>query len=164
MSIFGKLFGGKKRNSGLPPEVEKIFDKMSQLMEDEDQQNSMYPPEIRDQIVGGRDVDELLHGFGEFGRTQDNPIPVNGSIGELIYLSNLKTQSEQRILFHRIGSVSAVDIYETVAIDGSNWDILLFSMYHPRKSRKAPTGYSIVKPGVHPLLFGTNTRADNFPY
>ncbi len=165
MGIFGSLFGGKKkRTSGFPPEIERIFEKISRLMEDEKQQNSMYPPQIRDQIVNGHDVDELPYGEGEFGRTIDNPIPVNGSIGELIYLSSLKTSDGARVLYHRLGSIDGIDVYETVSIDGRNWDLLFFSMYHPRKSRKSPTGYSIVKMSEQPLLYGTNRRVDRFPY
>jgi hypothetical protein len=165
MGLFGSLFGGKKKkSSGLPPEIERIFEKISRLMEDEKQQNSMYPPQIRDQIVGGHDVDELPYGEGDFGRTADNPIPVNGSIGELIYLSSLKTSGDARVLYHRLGSIDGIDIYETVSIDGQKWDLLFFSMYHPRKSRKSPSGYSIIKMSEQPLLYGTNSRVDNFPY
>ena len=133
-------------------------------MENEDQQNSMYPPQVRAQIIGGHDVDELAYGEGDFGRTADNPIPVNGAIGELIYLSCLKTRTGERILYHRLGSAEGIDVYETVSIDGSNWDLLFFSMYHPRKSRKSPSGYSIVKMNEQPLLYGTNLRVENFPY
>jgi len=165
MGLFGSLFSGKKKTPpGLPPEVERIFEKMARLMEDENQQNSMYPPQIRNQIIGGHDIDELPYGDGDFGRCEDNPIPVNGSIGELIYLSSLKTVSGNRVLYHRLGSVEGIDIYETVSIDGTKWDLFYFSMYHPRKSRKAPSGYSIIKMNEQPLLYGTNRRIDNFPF
>ncbi len=165
MGLFGSFLGGKKKKtSGFPPEIERIFEKMARLMEDEKQQNSMYPPQIRNQIIGGHDVDELPYAEGDFGRTEENPIPVNGSIGELIYLSSLKTSDGNRVLYHRLGSAEGIDIYETVSIDGQSWDLMYFSMYHPRKSRKAPSGYSIVKMNEQPLLFGTNRRVDNFPY
>ena len=167
MGLFGTLFGSSKRkaSSGLPPEMERIFEKMARMMDDENIQNSMYPLAIKNQIVDGLDVDELPYAIGDFGHSMENPIPVNGSIGELIYLSRLRIESvNQRLLFHRLGSVEGIDIYETVTIDGSIWDILFFSMYHPRKSRKAPFGYSIADLRDQPLLYGTNRRVEGFPY
>jgi hypothetical protein len=166
MSIFSSLFGGKKKSpTGQPPEWIKILEKIAGVMEDENLQNSMYHPEITDKVFGGIDVDEFPHGIGEFGRSGENPIPVNGPIGELIYLSCLKTQrTNQRLLFHRLGSEGEIDIYETVSIDGQNWDILFFSMYHPRKSRKAPGGFVIVDPRTQPHLYGSNRQLDDFPF
>ena len=159
------FFGGKKKSPSEPPqEISKIFEKMARMMEDEELQNSMYPLLVKNRIVGGQDLDELPDGVGVFGRSKENPIPVNGPIGELVYLSNLTTQDGQRLLYHRLGSVDDIDIYETVSIDGSRWDILFFSMYHLRKSRKAPSGYSIANVGEQPLLYGTNRWVDNFPY
>ena len=166
MDLFSSLFGGKRRSSArLPEEVSGVFDKIAKLMEDEDLQNSMNHPMIKDQIVSGLDVDELPHGIGEFGRSGENPIPVNGALGELLYLSLLTTEdTKHRLLFHRLGSIESLDVYETVSIDGAKWDILFLSMYHPRKSRKAPTGYSLTDPRIQPLLYGTNRRVDGFPY
>lgn len=165
MGIFNGLFGGKKKSSDLPPEVSQALEKIWRLMEDESLQNSMNHPLIKEQIIGGLDVDELPHGIGEFGRSGENPIPVNGALGELIYLSQLQTRdSSQRLLFHRLGSVESIDVYETVSIDGSKWDILFLSPYHPRKSRKAPAGYAITEPRTQVLIYGTNCRVKKFPY
>ena len=134
-------------------------------MENGNFKNSMSNSIFKKDIIGGLDVDELPHGIGEFGRSAENPIPVNGMFGELAYLSLLKTQdTNQRLLFHRLGSVESIDIYETVSIDGFKWDILFFSLYHPRKSRKAPSGYSIAKLSNQPLFYGTNRRVEGFPY
>lgn len=165
MSIFGSLFGGKKQSSdGLPPEVAQIFEKIAQMMENEDLQNSKYHLSIKSQVVDGLNVDELPNAVGGFGRSENNPIPVNGPIGELIYLSSLETEGGQRILYHRLGSTDGIDIYETVSFDGKIWDVLFFSMYHPRKSNKVPSGYSIVALRDRALLFGTNRLVDKFPY
>jgi hypothetical protein len=165
MGFFSSLFGSKKSSSGLPPEVEQVFKKIAELMEDEELQNSTCHPMIKEQMEAGPAVDELPQSIGEFGRVPENPIPVNGPLGELVYLSLLKTtDTNQRVLFHRLGSVESLDMYETVTIDGRKWDILFFSMYHPRKSRKAPRGYTIADPRNQPLLYGTNRRVDNFPY
>ena len=164
MGIFGSLFG-KKKSSGLPPELSQLFDKIAEIMEDENMQNSMNHPMIQDQIINGLDVDELPDGVGDFGHAAENPIPVNGALGELLYLSLLKTKDTNlRLLFHRLGSVESLDMYETVSIDGRKWDILFLSMYHPRKSKKTPNGYDLADYRSQPLLYGTNQRVKNFPY
>jgi hypothetical protein len=53
---------------------------------------------------------------------------------------------------------------KTISIDGGKWDILFFSMYHPRKSRKAPAGYALAEPRSQPLLYKTNRRVERYPY
>jgi len=166
MSFLQSLFGtNSKTASKLPPEIIEIFEKIRKFMEDENLQNSMVDPILRDNIIGGFDVDELPHGVGEFGHSGENPIPVNGPIGELIYLSRLITKdTKKRLLFHRIGSVEHIDVYETVSIDGRNWDILFLSFYQPRKSRKAPAGYQITDLRSQPLIYGTNRQLAQFPY
>ena len=166
MGIFRSLFGGKKQSSArFPPEVSQVIEKVVELMEDESLQNSMNHPMTKDQIVGGLEVDQLPHGIGEFARSGENPIPVNGVLGELAYLSPLKTQdTNKRLLFDRLGSVESLDVHETVSIDGRQWDILFFSMCHPRKSRKAPAGYTLAAPRSQPLLYGTNRRVEGLLY
>jgi hypothetical protein len=166
MGMFGSIFGPKnKRSSVARREADELFEKIAQLLGDENLQNAVNHPMIKEKIVGGLDVDQLPDGIGEFGRSAENPIPVNGPLGELVYLSLLKTRiANQRLLFHRLGSVESLDIYETVSIDGGKWDILFFSMYHPRKSRKSPAGYALAEPRSQPLLYGTNRRVEGFPY
>jgi hypothetical protein len=166
MDFINSLFGTKsKTESELPPDIIEIFEKIRRLMEDEDLQNSKYPPTLREKVLSGLAVDELPNGIGEFGRYAENPIPVNGPIGELIYLSRLMTKdTKEKILFHRIGSVAKIDAYETVSIDGKKWDLLFLDFYHPRKSRKAPDGYQIVDIKKQPLIYGTNQQVSQFPY
>lgn len=166
MGIFNSIFQGrKKQNVDKPsPGMRQIFEKLSAVMEDEQLQNSMNHPLIREKISGGLDVDKLPHGIGDFGRCGENPIPVNGALGEMVYLSLLQTNdTHKRLLFHRLGSVEGLDVYETVSLDGRRWDILFFSMYHPRRSRIAPMGYILTDPRSQPLLYGTNRRVTEFP-
>jgi hypothetical protein len=99
----------------------------------------------------GLDCDEIPNCYGEFGRTPTNPIPVNGSTGELIYLNSIKDSNNQSLIYHRLtitpvqGLEEFVDIFEVVSIDGKFWDILYFHMYHPRNSNKLPKGYRWAK-------------------
>jgi hypothetical protein len=80
-------------------------------------------------------------GSGPFGFSETNPIPVNGPIGQLAYFSKLETARGERILFHRIGAVDTIDVFEAVTFSGSEWFILFVDLYHPRRSRLTPDGF-----------------------
>ena len=122
------------------------------------------PEPYRSQVLRGADCDEIAGAVGEFGRDPRNPIPVNGPLGELTYLSNLHTVNSQLIMFHRIGSTSNVDIYETVSLDGAIWDILFLHPFHPRKSQRPPSGYRIVASTErNSFLLGVNDFVAAFP-
>jgi hypothetical protein len=146
------------------PDVKDVFSKLHRLMDNEKAQNERLPEPYRSQVRRGADCDEIAGAVGEFGRDPRNPIPVNGPLGELIYLSNLRTADSQQIIFHRLGSISNVDIYETVSLDGAIWDILFLHQYHPRKSQRPPSGYRIVTGAErNSLLLGVNDFVAAFP-
>src|SRR5262249_49194027 len=122
------------------------------------------PEPFRSKVLDGAGCDEITRAAGEFGRDPRNPIPVNGPLGEVIYLSNLRLASAQQIMFHCLGSVGKVAAYETVSLDGAVWDILSLDPSHPRKSRRAPIGYRIAQDGEREkLLLGANELVANFP-
>lgn len=132
-----------------------------------------YPPKFLKKFINGEDCDELSKGHGEFGSIT-NPIPVNGSLGEIKYLGKLRGKSGNALFFHRIGSVSSpvtdnsLDLYEVVCMDGSQWNKLHFSMYHPRRSNKTPKGYSLTPFNKSlkmdmPFAYGVNSLVNNFP-
>jgi len=162
MGFFDRLFGkgAKRSQSDLPPEIEAIFKKIHNFMVDEDTQNSNYPPELQQLMVVGGGVDEVPGAAGEFGRDIQNPIPVNGPIGELIYISMMSLPGGCAIMGHRLGSMEGIDIFETVSLDGSRWDILFFDMYHTRKSKRLPSGY---KAYFQRFLLATNKWVPTFP-
>ncbi len=142
-----------------------IFEKLHFLLTNEKAQVAHLPEPMRSQILGGAACDKIPGAKGEFGRDLDNPIPVNGPLGELIYLSNLLNEtSRQPILFHRLGSAGRIDIFETVTTDGERWDILFFDLYHPTKSRLTPSGYLSANsdPNIR-LPCGTNEYLPRFP-
>lgn len=146
------------------------------LLSDEVRHNEMLHPTISQMAQAGEACDEAAGSSGDFGTTPTNPIPVNGVIGELLYLSSLRCVSgrqPERVFFHRLGSVSRpvslgfigppFDVYETVSGNG-RWGFLFFDSYHPRKSRKAPDGYVLATPPSAPFLFtGTHLRVEEFP-
>jgi hypothetical protein len=150
--------------------TEAIFKELDldRLMNDEKFQNDNLPETVRAAVLNGVDCDEIPGAAGEFGRDPRNPIPVNGPLGGVIYLSSLHTDLAQQIMFHRLGPIVlnssvTIDAYETVSLDGAMWDVLFLDQYHPRKSRRAPTGYQIAADAKRRLLFGANQFVSSFP-
>ena len=139
-------------------------EKFYRLMDNEKAQVDCLPEPLRSEVIRGTNCDEIAGAIGDFGRDPRNPIPVNGPLGELIYLSNLRTTDSQQIMFHLLGTIRSVDIYETVSLDGAKWDILFLDHYHPRKSRRSPSGYQMVTGAEsNRLLLGTNGTVTPFP-
>jgi len=165
--------GSESRRSDADFELTKLA---LALLSDEARHNEMLHPTVSQMAQAGEACDEVAGSSGEFGTTPSNPIPVNGVIGELLYLSSLRCVSgrqPERVFFHRLGSVSRpaislgfgppFDVYETVSGNG-RWGFLFFDAYHPRKSRKAPDRYVLATPPGAPFLFtGTHLRVEEFP-
>ena len=157
------------RGTPAAPKIQAAFRKLDHvkldhLMTDEGAQLEGLPEPIRSEVLKGDDCDAIAGGAGEFGRDPRNPIPVNGPLGEIIYLSNLNTSTAKQIMFHRLGSIRQVDAYETVSFDGAVWDILFFDPYHPRKSRQAPIGYRIAADAEREkFLLGADLFVASFP-
>lgn len=95
--------------------------------------------------------DEIPGAIGRFGYDGTNPIPVNGPVGETVYLNRLRAKSGIGFLYHRIGTVRApfieavIDRFELVALDASQWVVLNLCPYFPRRSLKAPDGLSLAR-------------------
>ena len=108
--------------------------------------------------------DLIPNAFGEFGRTLTNPIPVNGPVGELVYLSRLETLDGSAIAFHRIGAFDKVDVFEVLSEDGRHWDVLYLSLYFGRKSKHVPSGYRMMTDKARrALIRGTTLHVGEFP-
>jgi hypothetical protein len=158
MGFLSTFFGGNKEEKALQEAIRQIH----RLIEDERYQLELVHPAIRMQIESAPAYDKDPNGIGPFGFTENNPVPVNGPIGQLAYLSKLETLSGQRILFHRLGAMGTVDVFEAVAFDGSEWFILFADLYHPRRSRLTPDGFRFTNE-VGQFSGFTNYCAD-FPY
>jgi hypothetical protein len=137
-----------------------VFRKTRALLEDESAQNDLYLPEVSAVIRNGSSVDRIPGATGDFGRLPSNPIPVNGVLGELIYLSSLMTAHGARLVGHRVASIAHVDVFEVASVDMRVWDVLCFDPYHPRKSRHAPSGLRLE---TNQWILATNYRLDAFP-
>ena len=86
------------------------------------------------EILEGLDCDEIPGAFGPFGSVT-NPIPVNGSRGELMYLKRLRCECSLHLFFHRLGSTTvargdseALDAFETVCVAGRHWHVFYLYM------------------------------------
>lgn len=73
----------------MTPEIGRIVKKMRLVTEDEELQNGLYLPKIWDLIKEGKRCHQIDGGYGEFGREKTNPVPVNGALGEVTYISRL---------------------------------------------------------------------------
>ncbi len=147
----------------------RILAHVRRLLNDDGWQNRMYPPELFPGLSEDRETpDELPGASGAFGRDAHNPIPCNGPIGELTYLSRLRLSGTgEKVFFHRAGSVGSavsenpLDIFEVISLSGRFYDVLYMDMYHPGKSGKQPAGY-IAEDSVEELRGLTNASRD-FP-
>ena len=164
MGLFDHFKSKSKPADGIPPEMTKTFEKLHLILRDEQQQKAQLPAQLRIVVEGGASVDELPHGTGSFGHSPTNPIPANGQMGELTYLSNLATAAGQRVVFHRLGSVKDIDAFEIMSFDGKMWAVLYFNLYHPSKSKMAPVGFQLLGNKQYELfIFGINQNAKDFP-
>lgn len=133
-------------------QIRTLMERSVRILNDTELQNADYPLMLYLDYDDGPEPtpDELPNAQGEFGHNADNPIPVNGSTGEITYLSRLVTATGARMVFHRTGSTdsqtaqSMVDVFELISLDGSIKDTLYLDMYHLGQSKKAPNGYSLL--------------------
>ena len=158
MGFFSKLFKSDKGDQAL----RDVLARVHRILDDEKFQLELVHPAMRAMLESAPAYDKAPNGTGPFGFIETNPIPVNGPIGQLAYLSRLETQSGQRILFHRLGAIGTVDVFEAVSFNGAEWFILFLDFYHPRRSRLTPDGFRFTKGKAQ--FSGFNKFCQNFPY
>lgn len=158
MGFLSNLFGGNKQEKAL----RETFAHVNRIIDDEAYQLEIIHPAMKAILEAAPAYDEDPDGTGPFGYTESNPIPVNGPIGQLAYLSRLETESGQRIMFHRLGAIDRVDVFEAVTFDGGAWFILFVDFYHPRRSRITPEGFKFTK--ELPQFSGFHKFCAEFPY
>ncbi len=106
--------------------------------------------EIQDLMGQNESANGMIpKGEGPFGLCKENPIPVKGVLGEISYLSRLRTMEDIKIQYVRKGSTRAhninhpVDIYE-IAIDNEAICILYLCPYYKDISSIAPEGFDLI--------------------
>jgi hypothetical protein len=158
MGLFSKLLGESEEDKA----VKAVVNKMRLFLDNEKIQLEYMNPELRRMLLECPAYDRDPNGSGPFGFTESNPIPVNGSLGELTYLSRLETAQGERILYHRVGSIGKIDAFECVTFSGSEWFILFLDMYHPRRSRTTPGSFRFSKSITQ--FAGFHHFCEKFPY
>lgn len=124
MGFLSRLFGENREDKDLREALAIV----NRTINDENFQLELINPVIKEMILSAPAYDKDPNGTGLFGFTETNPIPVNGPIGQLAYLSKLETQVGQRILFHRLGAMGTVDVFEAVSFNGGEWFILFVDL------------------------------------
>ena len=144
------------------PTPEQHFQFIYALLSDEELQNSTLHEFLRMQINLGSNANANLRLDDSFGWKEENPIPVNGPLGERTYLSRLRTQDGVPFFFHRVGSTGGtIDVYEIASFDNTFSGELFLDMYHPNRCKAAPKGL-LLSDDVSPFT-GDTLRVDNFP-
>ena len=146
MGFISKLFGGNKEGKAL----DEALGQIRRILEDEQFQLDMIHPTMKEMIESRPAYDQDPNGSGPFGFSETNPIPANGPIGQLAYLSKLETAKGERILF------------EAVTFSGSEWFILFVDLYHPRRSRLTPDGFRFTQEAGQ--FSGFHKFCTDFPY
>ena len=159
MSVFKQL--RHRRRGKEEALLDREIDTIERVMEDEAYQNTFLAPEVAVRVAEGDGVEQLNGATGEFGFDPQNPIPVNGPLGAITYLSRLKTVLGERLLFQRIGGDLDVQAYEAVTYSGDDWFILFLDIYHPRKSTLLPVGFELS--GDVALFSGFVDASSDFP-
>ncbi len=72
------------------------------------------------------------------------------------------TRSGERLLFHRIGAIDTIDVFEAITFSGSEWFILFTDLYHPRQSRLTPDGFEFSRNLAQ--FSGVHKFCADFPY
>lgn len=155
------MFGFLRRKTS-EIQVDAAFEKISLALSDDDFQLRILGPKEYAQFSSLTAIDQHYGAEGEFGTSFTNPIPTNGPIGSLCYLSHLKLDRRHRILFHRIREIDGIDVYEFVTLSGKNWGFMFIDMYHSRKSRISPKEFVIEERPQQ--LCGFNHYWDDFPF
>jgi hypothetical protein len=142
--------------------TDKMYDDALRLFNTATLQNDTYDEKLAAKVRNGVDCDTVPDAAGRFGYDQTNPIPVNGPLGELSYLSRLRVRSTgSMIFFHKTRSIGTIDEFEVVNVSGRFAARLYFDMYHPRVSRLYPEKFTLEWQAVFPR--GITTTCPDFP-
>ena len=157
LAILAIKWVAKNSKTGLP--VQGVFDKMYKMLHDEEIQNEGLDQRLR-AMLRQNESNRRLTQF--YGLSPDDPIRVNGPIGEQLYIAMLRGLEGQAVIGHRLGSIERLDIYEVATSDFSQWAVLFFDMYYLNKDIVAPEDFVLDGSGERTLT-AVNRFMVNFP-
>ena len=149
----------KNRKESSKQSVGRIFEKVYQILTNEETQNENLPPMFKS-FLKENTLERSTSRY--FGITPNEPIRVNGSLGEVIYISMLRTPENVPFIGHRLGSVNQLDVYEICSEDFKDWRILFFDLYWLQKDKYAPSGLTLSLNDC-PLISAINKFSSTFP-
>ena len=94
--------------------------------------------------------DQISAGYGSFGLTKTNPIPMTSTQATIRYLDSLKLANGRSITYKRLGSISAPEVTEgmidmyNVHSDGETVATIYFCPYHNKDSERIPDGFETI--------------------
>lgn len=141
------------------------FEKIYKILTSEQIQNKAMPIGLQSSL---RENSSTRFQSTAYGYSPNDPIRVNGPIGELIYLSCLRNKDGIGFIGHRLGSRNGLDIFEIVSEDFASWHILYFDMYWLKKDLIAPARLNLISWSNHSNssaigLSVTNRFISDFP-
>lgn len=139
--------------------AEGTFAKMLNLLHNEDIQNKFLDERLRG-LLADNDIGRKC--TAEYGYLPNDPIRVNGPLGEQLYIAMLRGMDGQAVIGHRLGSLKQLDIFEVATSDFTQWAVLVFDMYYLSKDTVAPDGFTIDPSGIRTLT-AVNRFMANFP-
>lgn len=157
LAILAIKWVSKNSKSGL--QAQGVFEKMYKMLHDEEIQNEGLDQRLR-AMLRQNESNRRLTQF--YGLSPDDPIRVNGPIGEQLYIAMLRGLDGQAVIGHRLGSIKHLDIYEVSTSDFSQWAVLFFDMYYTSKDIVAPDGFALDGSGELTLT-AVNRFMVNFP-
>jgi len=149
----------KNRKESSKQSIGRIFEKVRQILTNEEIQNEKLPPMFKSLLKENtleRSISRL------YGMSPNDPIRVNGSLGEVIYISMLRTPENVPFIGHRLGSVNQLDVYEICSEDFKDWRILFFDLYWLQKDKYAPSGLTLSLSDC-PYISAINKFSSTFP-
>ena len=149
----------KNRKESSKQSVGRIFEKVYQILTNEETQNENLPPMFKS-FLKENTLERSTSRY--FGITPNEPIRVNGSLGEVIYISMLRTPENVPFIGHRLGSVNQLDVYEICSEDFKDWRILFFDLYWLQKDKYAPSGLTLSLSDC-PYISAINKFSSTFP-
>ena len=102
---------------------------------------------------GGYELEVIPEGFGEFGYTITNPMPIKPGIGYLTYFKKLRTINDKEIRYKYLRTTQSknikyyIDEYE-ITIDNVKAANLFICPFYVTNSLRAPYGFKIIKDDI----------------
>lgn len=157
MGFLSNLFGGNKEDSALRDAMAHIH----RILDDEQFQLELVHPAMKSMLESAPAYDRDPNGTGPFGSSRPIRFRSMDPLASWRICPDSKPSLGQRILFHRLGAIGTVDVFEAVSFNGAEWFIFI-DLYHPRRSRLTPDGFRFTKDVAQ--FSGFHKFCDNFPY